>query len=166
MKPEKAEKAKAQAPAKIEATTAVSLPEPAPEPGAKTAKTLGNTAVSAISVLREGAKSGIIEAEDWSAADFQSGKAKAKHEKHVAEYGLDSFEEYTQGARDLLAAPLSEDVDGFRNDAGALYKYRKSTNDFAIGRVMEGVAYILTRFKPIDGISYWEGEMERERFIR
>ena len=141
VKPEKAEKAKAQAPAE----------KPAP---------------GAASPLREGAKSGIIEAEDWSAADFQSGKAKAKHEKHVAEYGLDSFEEYTQGARDLLAAPLSEDVDGFRNDAGALYKYRKSTNDFAIGRVMEGVAYILTRFKPIDGISYWEGEMERERFIR
>lgn len=62
VKPEKAEKAKAQTPAKIEATTAVSLPEPAPEPGAKTAKTLGNTAVSAISVLRESAESGIIEA--------------------------------------------------------------------------------------------------------
>lgn len=90
VKLEKAEKAKAQAPAKIEATTAVSLPEPAPEPGAKTAKTLGNTAVSAISVLRESAESGIIEAGTWyerniagnpeMEAKYQAALEKAKSE--------------------------------------------------------------------------------------
>lgn len=72
------------------AATAVSLPEPAPEPGAKTAKTLGNTAVSDESVLQGSAESGIIEAGTWyerniagnpeMEAKYQAALEKAKSE--------------------------------------------------------------------------------------
>lgn len=142
------------------AEAAVSMSPATLKAGTEAPKPLENTLVS---MLQDGAGNGIMEAEDWSSAVFQSEKAEARHQRHVSEYGLDSFEDYVQGARELLAAPISEDVEGFRNNAGALYKYRKSANDFAIGRVIDGTAYILTRFRPVDGALYWEGEVARER---
>ena len=46
-----------------------------------------------------------------------------------------------------MSAEPSDDVDVFKNNAGYEYRYRKSTNDFAIG----GDGYIITMFKPEDG---------------
>jgi hypothetical protein len=133
-----------------------------PQTIAEMARTLENTAFSAAQTLQEGAESGIIDAEDWREADFLNERVKAKHEKHVAEYGLDSFEEYVQGARDLLAAPLSEDIEGFRNIDGGIYRYRRSTNDFVIGAQKENKALIITRFMPDEGLIYWERVVESE----
>ena len=101
--------------------------------------------------------SGILN--EWRNASFRTGAAAAKHERHLTEYGDISFADYVLGARKLLSAPISEDVDGFTNNHGYLYKYRKSENDFVIG----GEGFIITRFKPKDGEDYWKGEKEREQ---
>ena len=96
---------------------------------------------------------------EWADAEFRNEKARRKHEKHLAEYGWISFEKYVQMARALMSAEQSDDVDVFVNDAGYEYRYRKSTNDFAIG----GDGYIVTMFKPDEGEEYWRKEKEREK---
>ena len=96
---------------------------------------------------------------EWSGANFANYRAFEKHKKHIAEYGDISTEEYVKGARNLLNAPASEDVEAFWNSSDALYKYQHSTNDFVIGRNGQ----IITRFRPDDGAAYWKGEKEREQ---
>lgn len=108
--------------------------------------------------LRRKKTNAIIKPE-WADAEFRNEKARRKHEKHLAEYGWISFEKYVQMARSLMSAEQSDDVDVFVNDAGYEYRYRKSTNDFAIG----GDGYIVTMFKPDDGEEYWRKEKEREK---
>lgn len=63
-------------------------------------------------------------------------------------------------ARDLLAAPLSNDIEGFISEANFIYKYRHSTNDLAIGRYDKNI--ISTLYKPIKG--YEEFINERKLF--
>ena len=63
-------------------------------------------------------------------------------------------------ARDLLAAPLSNDIEGFISEANFIYKYRHSTNDLAIGRNDKNI--ISTLYKPIKG--YEEFTNERKLF--
>ena len=72
------------------------------------------------------------------------------------------IDEYMQGARELLAAPISEDVEGCKNIDGGTYRYRKSTNDFAIGAIKDGIAFIVTRFMPLEGFVYCERVMNSE----
>lgn len=73
------------------------------------------------------------------------------------EYGDITKDEYLGIARELLAAPLNEDVEGFSGEAGFIFKYRKSTNDFAMGRPDGNIS---TLFKPKDGFKYWIDQME------
>ena len=70
---------------------------------------------------------------DWSKAGFATPEKQQHHKKHLAEYGNISIEEYIEKARDLLNADESEDIIAFVGDAGFLYKYRISSNDFALG---------------------------------
>ena len=104
-------------------------------------------------------KTGAIIKSKWENAGFRNEKARKKHERHLAEYGGISFDAYTQLARELLSADISDDVDAFVNNAGYEYRYRRSTNDFVIG----GDGNIITMFKPEAGEEYWEGEKAREK---
>ena len=79
-------------------------------------------------------------------------KAENNHKKHLKEYNNISFDEYVRGARVLLSKPIGGNIDGFENNADAIYRYDIVNNDFVIGK--EGV--IITRFKPINGKVYWE----------
>lgn len=108
--------------------------------------------------LRQRKTNAIIKPE-WESAEFRSEKARKKHEKHLAEYEGISFDEYVQLARELMSEDPSDDVDVFVNNAGYEYRYRKSTNDFAIG----GDGHLITMFKPEDGEKYWKKEKEREK---
>lgn len=108
--------------------------------------------------LRHRKTNAIIKPE-WASAEFRNEKARKKHEKHLAEYGGISFDEYVRIARELMSAEPSDDVDVFKNNAGYEYRYRKSTNDFAIG----GDGHIITMFKLEDGEEYWRKEKEREK---
>lgn len=101
----------------------------------------------------------IINNEEWLNSTFSNEKKFNKHiEDHISEYGNITSDEYLEIARKLLAAPLSNDVEGFVDKDGYLFKYRKSTNDFAIGRP-DG--YISTLFKPILAYVYWLEQIEK-----
>ena len=105
------------------------------------------------------AESDIISSKKWLNSTFPSEKKFKKHiEKHLDEYGNITPEEYVDIARNLLAAPLSDDVEGFVDKDGFLFKYRKSTNDFTIGR---SDGYISTLFKPILAYAYWLEQIEK-----
>ncbi|WP_417917285.1 hypothetical protein, partial [Clostridioides difficile] len=82
-------------------------------------------------------------------ADFPTEKKFKKHvEKHLNEYGNITAEEYLSTARNLLSEQLSNDVEGFLSKDNFLFKYRKSTNDFAVGRADGKIS---TLFKPKEG---------------
>lgn len=57
-----------------------------------------------------------------------------------------------ENARELLAESLSDDVEGFASEIGFVFKYRVSTNDFAIGRADGKIS---TLYKPNDGYDEW-----------
>lgn len=91
-------------------------------------------------------------APEWANGRFMDKKAEDNHKKHLKEYNNISFDEYVRGARVLLSKPIGGNIDGFENNADAIYRYDIVNNDFVIGK--EGV--IITRFKPINGKAYWE----------
>ena len=91
-------------------------------------------------------------APEWANGRFMDKKAENNHKKHLKEYNNISFDEYVRGARVLLSKPIGGNIDGFENNADAIYRYDIVNNDFVIGK--EGV--IITRFKPINGKVYWE----------
>lgn len=70
----------------------------------------------------------------------------------MTEYEDVTSEEYLNMARKLLAEQLGKDVEGFVSKDGFIFKYRKSTNDFAIGRADGKIS---TLFKPEDKYKYW-----------
>lgn len=103
----------------------------------------------------------IISSREWLKASFSTEKRFERHIKdHLKEYGDITSEKYLNTARDLLAAPLGEDVEGFLDKAGYVYKYRISTNDFAIGRPDGRIS---TLFKPADVYQYWLREIEKRK---
>lgn len=89
----------------------------------------------------------------WLKAEFFSQNKFNRHiTKHLQEYGDITEEEYLNIARKLLASPIKGDIDGFKSDLGFIFRYNKSTNDFAIGRADGKIS---TLFKPKDGREYW-----------
>lgn len=93
----------------------------------------------------------------WLKANFSTQKKYDRHiEKHLSEYGGITPEDYVNTARDLLAAPLSNDIEGFISKDGFTFKYRISTNDFAVGRADGKIS---TLFKPDKNIEYWKEQI-------
>jgi len=93
----------------------------------------------------------------WLKANFSTQKKYDRHiEKHLSEYGDITPEDYLNTARDLLAAPLSNDIEGFISKDGFTFKYRISTNDFTVGRADGKIS---TLFKPDKNIEYWKEQI-------
>lgn len=104
-------------------------------------------------------KESILNNRKWLKANFSTQKKFDKHiEKHLKEYGDITPEDYVNIARDLLAAPLSNDIEGFISKDGFLFKYKISTNDFTIGRPDGKIS---TLYKPIKGYDQWLEEIEK-----
>ncbi len=102
-----------------------------------------------------------LQDEKWLQADFHTAKKRERHiELHAGDYGDISAEQYVKGARELLAAQISEDVFGYVDASGFLYKYRKSENDFAVGHPGGSIS---TRFKPEFGEVYWIHDREANK---
>ena len=98
-------------------------------------------------------QSDIIDNKDWLDANFSSEKKFNKHiDKHLDEFGDITPKQYLDTARKLLSSSLSDDIEGFVSKDGFAFKYRKSTNDFAIGSADKNIS---TLFKPNDGYDYW-----------
>lgn len=109
------------------------------------------------SVLSNNDSYDIISDKKWLSSDFATKKKFDRHvEKHLYQYGDITTEEYLNLARELLAEPLSQDVKGFVSKDGFVFKYRKSTNDFAVGRADGKIS---TLFKPNENIEYWKDQM-------
>ncbi|MFL8713008.1 minor capsid protein [Clostridioides sp. GD02377] len=108
-------------------------------------------------------KDDILSNKSWLKADFPNEKKFKKHvEKHLNEYGNITAEEYLFTARNLLSEQLSNDVEGFLSKDNFLFKYRKSTNDFAIGREDGKIS---TLFKPKEGYNYWLEQMKEYKEV-
>ncbi|MGJ8739812.1 minor capsid protein [Clostridium botulinum] len=100
----------------------------------------------------------IINNNRWLNSNFSSEKKFNRHiEKHLSEYENITKEEYLDIARKLLSAPLSKDVEGFVSEDGFIFKYRKSTNDFAVGRADGKIS---TLFKPDRRLEYWKEQIK------
>lgn len=108
--------------------------------------------------IEETGNNDILSYRKWLKSDFSTEKRFNKHiEKHLDEYGDITPEQYLNKTRDLLAAPLGDDVEGFVSKDGFVFKYRKSTNDFAIGRADGKIS---TMFKPKDKYEYWLNQIK------
>lgn len=108
--------------------------------------------------VQEFKNDGIINNKNWLKAEFPNEKKFKKHvEKHSNEYNNISAEKYLNLARNLLAADLNKDIDGFKSKEGFIFKYNKETNDFAIGRADGKIS---TLFKPDEKLDYWEAQKE------
>lgn len=102
-------------------------------------------------------KNDILSNRKWLKSEFATQKKFDKHvEKHINEYGNITAEEYLNIARDLLASPVSKDIEGFASKDGFIFKYRKSSNDFAVGRADGKIS---TLFKPDKNIEYWKEQI-------
>lgn len=101
---------------------------------------------------------GIINNKEWLKAEFPNEKKFRKHvEKHGHEYNNISAEEYLKTARELLAADLNKDIDGFKSKDGFIFKYKISSNDFALGRADGKIS---TLFKPEKAMTYWQEQQD------
>jgi len=101
----------------------------------------------------------IISNKKWLKAKFPTEKKFNTHvEKHSKEYGDITPEEYLDAARNLLSEQLSDDIEGFTSKDGFVFKYKKSTNDFALGRADGKIS---TLFKPTDKYDYWLDQIEQ-----
>lgn len=95
----------------------------------------------------------ILSDKKWLKAPFSTEKKFDKHiKKHLGEYGNITPEEYLNIGRKLLAEPLSDDIEGFMSKLGFTFKYKNSTNDFAIGRADGKIS---TLYKPKDKYNDW-----------
>ncbi|MEG1870396.1 MAG: hypothetical protein RSC84_02615 [Peptostreptococcaceae bacterium] len=102
--------------------------------------------------------SDIISSKEWLKSSFSSQKKFEQHFKHLKEYNNIKPEEYLDIARKLLSESLSDDVEGFVSNQGWVFKYRKSTNDFAMGHPKGTIS---TLFKPSEGYVYYLGEKDK-----
>ena len=99
----------------------------------------------------------VLSSKSWLDASFSSQKKFEQHLKHLKEYDDITPDDYLNIARELLSQPLSKDVEGFISSEGWLFKYRKSTNDFAMGHPKGTIS---TLFKPELGYEYWLEQIE------
>ena len=78
--------------------------------------------------------------------------------KHLDEYSGATKKDYVDRARELLNAPTSDSVLGFRGNNGKTYRYDVKNNDFAVGNKHGTIA---TLFKPKNKLKYWEGQVKK-----
>lgn len=78
--------------------------------------------------------------------------------KHSSDYPGYSKEDYVSRASELLNTSVSDDVLGFTDSTGFVYRYDIANNDFAVGH-FEGA--ISTLYKPTKGIEYYKEEYEK-----
>lgn len=103
----------------------------------------------------------LVDAVKFKNAQFETEEKMKKHvEKHIAEYGDISQDEYISRARKLLQSAPSDDILVLTRSDGSIAKYRISTNEFVIG-TKDG--HIRTAFKPKSGLEYWGEEIDRNK---
>ena len=101
------------------------------------------------------------EQNDWSTASFQTEAKFRRHiDRHMADFGYTTKEEYLEGARALLNAKVSADVEGFTGRDGFVFRYDVNNNALAIGHPGGSIS---TFFKPVEGRVYWNEQIEKHK---
>lgn len=77
---------------------------------------------------------------------------EAHYQKHGAEFGDITLEEYLQGANQLINSRSPELLTKYEAEDGDKLFYIERTNEFL---VLSADGYIRTYFKPKDGIAYF-----------
>lgn len=98
-----------------------------------------------------------INGENWKAVDFSPNRITNHYNKHKTEFGDITIEEYSKKANSLLNSKTNDNILGFVNDNGFVFKYNKRNNTFATSKP-SGV--IETYFKPKNGLEYWEEQVK------
>lgn len=78
---------------------------------------------------------------------------------HKNEYPGFTKEQYAERALELIQMPTSENILGYKNAAGQIIRYDRTTNDFVKGKPSIGIA---TMFKPTDGEKYYQRCKKKE----
>ncbi len=86
-----------------------------------------------------------------SQRQFRSGELERHFNKHKAEFGYTSKNEYLQGAQNLTQG--GKDILTFTRQNGDTLFYNPNTNEFAV--LAKDGQTIRTYFKPVDGMQYW-----------
>ncbi|MEG0935557.1 MAG: phage minor capsid protein [Clostridia bacterium] len=98
----------------------------------------------------------LSDAVKFKGATFEIEKRLDRHvQKHLAEYGSVSADNYVARAESLLRSKGSDDILALTRSDGSIAKYRVSTNEFVVG-TRKGK--IRTAFKPKMGADYWWNE--------
>lgn len=84
----------------------------------------------------------------------------AHYNKHKAELGGITKEEYAQRAGALASAAASGDVKMLKRSDNSVSKFRVSTNEFV---VVNEDGTIRTYFVPLYGKDYWNYEIDRNK---
>lgn len=94
------------------------------------------------------------DAPEWSSANGTTAHQNAEHhwQKHGAEFGDKSAEEYEDAAKDFVDNPPPGTEEKHRANGDTLY-YNRQTNTFAVQR-KDGAPR--TMFKPDNGERYWD----------
>lgn len=95
---------------------------------------------------------------NWEVVDFSPKRVDAHVDKHLSEFGDITKEEYIDNARKLLNTKISEDILGFTNENGFVFRYDKNKNEFATSKP-SGI--IETYYKPKKGMEYWEEQVKK-----
>ena len=139
-------------------------PESAPESVqdiAETKKSVTEEQAPVEKPLTDETKDDKIEAQgfNWNDASFYTETKFARHaDRHMAEFGYLSREEYLDGARKLLSSDISEAVEGFTGKDGFVFRYDVESNALAIGHPGGSIS---TYFKPTEGREYWNDQIRK-----
>lgn len=95
---------------------------------------------------------------NWEAIDFSPNSIDKHYEKHAKEFEDITIDVYKKQARDLLNNEISDNILGFTNENGFVFRYDKIKNEFATSKP-SGV--IETYFKPKENIKYWEEQVKK-----
>ncbi|WP_156146561.1 hypothetical protein [Desulfosporosinus sp. I2] len=93
-----------------------------------------------------------------TSADFVNGTKLTKHfGDHADDFGFAMEDEYLQGARNFFEKSPTKTMQGFTSEGGTYFQYDTATNEFGIINQYGGIS---TYYKPVEGLKYWNQQME------
>lgn len=95
---------------------------------------------------------------NWEAVNFSPKLVSEHFEKHKNEFGNIDIETYKNNAKLLSNSEIKDNILGFTNDNGFVFRYDKEKNEFTTTKP-SGI--IETYFKPKKGYEYWEVQVNK-----
>ena len=99
-----------------------------------------------------------LENNNWKAVGLNPNKLQSHFDKHGAEFNIKTAEEYEKYAKDFMNKEIKDNIEGFVNDNGYVFKYDNKNNIFGTAKPT-GITE--TIFKPKNGKDYWKEQIDR-----